>query len=128
MLRKRLCMYVLIMLYLFNSGCAAFVVGAGAGAAGVIWYKGKLEETVAASVPHVHQAVKAGLRDLNITITEDRYDELTAEVRGILADGKKVWIDAESVGASTTKLTIRVGVFGDKDFSLRIRDAIKRHL
>lgn len=128
MLRKRLYVHVLVMLYLLNSGCAAVVVGAGAGAAGVIWYKGKLEETVAASVPNVHQAVKAGLKDLNITITEDRHDGLTAEVRGELADGKKVSIDAKSVGSSTTKLTIRVGTFGDKDFSLRIRDAIKKHL
>jgi hypothetical protein len=128
MLRKRLYVHVLVMLYILNSGCAALVVGAGAGAAGVIWYEGKLEETVATPVPNVHQAVEAGLKDLNITITEDKYDGLTAKVRGVLADGKKVWIDAESVSASTTKITIRVGVLGDKDFSLRIRDAIKRHL
>jgi hypothetical protein len=119
------------MLYLFNSGCAAFLVGAGVGGAGVVWYKGKLEETIPASVPRVHRAVKAGLRDLKINITEERSDNLTSEVRGVLADGKKVWIDAKSTTPSTTKLTIRVGLLGeigDKDFSLRIRDAIKRHL
>lgn len=127
MLRRKFYIYVLILLYFIDSGCAAVVVGAGVGT-GVAWYKGKLEETVSASVPHVHQAVKAGLRDLNIAITEDRHDTLTAEVRGELADGKKVSIDAKSVGSSTTKLTIRVGTFGDKDFSLRIRDAIKKHL
>jgi hypothetical protein len=127
MLRKKIYIYVFIMLYFINSGCAAVIVGAGVGT-GVAWYKGKLEETVSASVPHVHRAVKAGLRDLNITVMEDRHDTLTAEVRGELADGKKVKIDAKSVGSSTTKLTIRVGTFGDKDFSLRIRDAIKKHL
>lgn len=127
MLRRNFYIDVLILLYLINSGCAAVVVGAGVGT-GVAWYKGKLEETVSASVPRVHQAVKAGLRDLNITITEDRHDTLTAEVRGELADGKRVSIDAKSVGTSTTKLSIRVGTFGDKDFSLRIRDAIKKHL
>ena len=95
---------------------------------GVAWYKGKLEETVSASVPQVYRAVKAGLRDLNITVTEDQHDNLTAEVSGVLADGKKVSIDAKSVTTSTTKLSIRVGTFGDKDFSLRIRDAIKKHL
>jgi len=126
-LRKKFYIFVFIMLYFINSGCAAVVVGAGVGT-GVAWYKGKLEETVSASVPHVHRAVQAGLRDLNITITEDRHDTLTAEVRGELANGKKVSIDAKSVGTSTTKLTIRVGTFGDKDFSLRIRDAIKKHL
>jgi hypothetical protein len=127
MLRKEFYIFVFIMLYVINSGCAAVVVGAGVGT-GVAWYKGKLEETVSASVPQVHRAVKAGLRDLNITITEDRHDTLTAEVRGELADGKNVSIDAKSIGTSTTKLTIRVGTFGDKDFSLRIRDAIKNHL
>jgi hypothetical protein len=131
MLKRRPYIYVLLMLYLFNSGCAAFLVGAGVGGAGVVWYKGKLEETIPASVPRVHRAVKAGLRDLKINITEERSDNLTSEVRGVLADGKKVWIDAKSTTPSTTKLTIRVGLLGeigDKDFSLRIRDAIKRHL
>ena len=127
MLRNRIYIYLFIMLYLINSGCAAVVVGAGVGT-GVAWYKGKLEETVSASVPQVHRAVKQGLKDLDIKITEDRHDNLTAEVRGELANGKNVSIDAESTGTSTTKLTIRVGTFGDKDFSLRIRDAIKKHL
>ena len=126
-MRNRIYIYLFIMLYLINSGCAAVVVGAGVGT-GVAWYKGKLEETVSASVPQVHRAVKQGLKDLDIKITEDRHDNLTAEVRGELANGKNVSIDAESTGTSTTKLTIRVGTFGDKDFSLRIRDAIKKHL
>lgn len=128
MLKRRTYIYLLLVLYLFNSGCAALLVGAGAGGAGVVWYKGKIEETIPASVPRVHRAVKAGLRDLKINITEDRSDNLTSEVRGVLADGKKVWIDAESTTPSTTKLTIRVGYLGDKTLSLRIRDAIKRHL
>jgi hypothetical protein len=128
MRRNRPFIYVLLVFYIFSAGCAALVVGAGAGAAGVIWYKGKLQETVSYSVPRVHEAAKAGLGDLNINITEDRSDDLTSEVRGVLADGKKVWIDAESTGSSTTKLTIRVGMLGDKAFSLRIRDAIKSHL
>jgi len=116
------------MLYFFNSGCAALLVGAGAGTAGAIWYKGKLQETVSASVPRVHQAIKSGLRDLNIKITEDKFDNLTAEVEGVFADDRKVSIDAESINSSTTKLTIRVGVFGDKDLSQSISDAIKKYL
>ena len=128
MLKKRSYVCLLLMLYLFNSGCAALLVGAGAGTAGAIWYKGKLQETVSASVPRVHQAIKSGLRDLNIKITEDKFDNLTAEVRGVLADDRKVSIDAESVNSSSTKLSIRVGVFGDKDLSQSISDAIKKYL
>ncbi len=94
----------------------------------MIWYKGKLEETVSAPVASVHRAVKAGLRDMKIAVIEDRFDNLTAEVRAVLADGSKVWIDAEAKTSSITRMTIRVGLFGDKEFSLRIRDAIKRNL
>ncbi len=129
MKRRGLYLYILLVLYVFNSGCvAAVIAGAAAGGAGIVWYKGKLVETMPASVPSVHRATKAGLKDLNINITEDKSDSLTSKISGLLADGKKVWVDAESTGTSTTKLTIRVGILGDKAFSLRIRDAIKRHL
>jgi hypothetical protein len=129
--KKHICTCIIIALYLFSSGCAAFIVGAGAGTAGIIWYKGKMEETVEASVPQVHRAIMAGLKDLNIRITEDRADNLTAKVRAVMADGRKLSIDAESISVSSTKLKIRIGLLGeigDKEFSLRIRDAIKKHL
>ncbi len=127
-MKKRLCIYPLIVLFFFTTGCAAILVGAAAGGAGFIWFEGKLEETVRATVPHTHKAIKAGLNDLKIHILEDKGDELTAEVNGVLADGTKVWIDAESTGKSVTRLTIRVGYLGDRTMSLRIRDSIKKHL
>jgi hypothetical protein len=112
------------------SGCAAgpLLIGAGIGGAGVYWYKGKLEETLPYSVPRVHKAAVAGLKSLDIVITEDSSDKLTARVRGRLADGKKVWIDAKSETPSSTKLTIRVGVLGDREYSQRIREAIVKRL
>jgi hypothetical protein len=128
MKHNRLLATVLFVSYIVTSGCAAVVAGAAAGTAGVIWYKGNLQETVPYSVPAVHRAALSGLNDLDIRIVEERRDELTSEIRGLLADGTKVWIDAKSTGPNTTKITTRVGVLGDKTFSLRIRDAMKRHL
>jgi len=126
--KRKFFIYPLLALFLLNAGCAAFLLGAGAGTAGVIWYKGRLQETLPYSVPHVYEAAKAGLRDLDIGITEERHDKLTAKIKGKLADDTEVWVDAESKNASTTVLTIRVGILGDKAFTLRIRDAIKKHL
>lgn len=131
MRRNRFFLYVLLSLYLFTTGCAALVIGAGAGTAGYVWYQGKLEETFKAQVPAVHRAIRAGLKDLKINISEDKGDALVAEVRGLLADGRKVSVDAESVSASATKVTIRVGTVGelrDKELSIRIRDAIRKNL
>lgn len=127
-MKKQLCIYPLILLFFFTTGCAAILVGAAAGGAGVVWYKGKLEQTLSATVPQVHAAVKAGLSDLNIRIKEERHDNLISKVRGELADGTKVWIDAASASASTTTITVRVGYMGDKTLSLRILDSIKKHL
>jgi hypothetical protein len=126
--RKHFSVYALLVIYILTTGCAAVVVGAAAGGAGVVWYKGKLQETIPYTVPHVHKAAKAGFDDLGIRITDHRSDSLTSEIKGVLADGKKVWFNAESTGANTTKYTLRVGILGDKTFSLRIRDAMKKHL
>ena len=127
-MKKQLCIYPLIVLFFFTTGCAAVLIGAAAGGAGVVWYKGKLEQSLSATVPQVHAAVKAGLSALNISIKEERHDSLTSEVRGELADGTKIWIDAASTSASTTTITVRVGYMGDKTLSLRILDSIKKHL
>jgi hypothetical protein len=119
---------LLVAICFLTAGCAAFVAGAAVGGAGVVWHKGRLQDTLSASVPRVHSAVKASLRSLGIKIEEDKGDSLTAHVKAKLADGKPVWIDLRSEAPATTRLTIRVGTFGDKDFSQRILDSIKRHL
>jgi hypothetical protein len=121
---------LIIMTVFFLSGCVAvpLLIGAGVGGAGVYWYKGKLEETVPYTVSRVHRATVAGLKSLDIKITQNQADKLTMKVQGRLADGKKVWIDAKSEGGNSTKLTIRVGAMGDKEYSKRIRDAIVKRL
>ncbi len=128
MFKRRFCVFALLALYLFNTGCVSLLAGAAAGGAGYAWYKGELEETIPVSVSRMHRAVKAGLKDLEITVLQDHSDKLRSEVKAVMADGTKVSVEAESVGKSTTKLSIRVGYIGDENLSLRIRDAIKKHL
>lgn len=127
MFKRKFCLFILLALYLFTTGCFYLVAGA-AGGAGYAWYKGKLEETMPVTVAQMHRAAKAGLKDLEITVLQDHSDKLRAEVKAVMADGTKVSVEAESMGKSATKLSIRVGLIGDKNLSLRIRDAIKNHL
>ena len=129
-MRKRLYIYVVLLIYLFSTGCAAALIGAGVGAgvSGVAWYKGELQETVSASVPRIHQAVVEVLKDLNIRISENRFDNLTSKVIAVLANDKEVYINTKSINSSTAKISIRVGVFGDKTHSMRIMDEIKKRL
>lgn len=119
---------VLLLLSFSLSGCLALVAGAGAGAAGVVYVKGKLEDEVQAPVPEVHEATVKALKDLNMPIVVDRADSLTGEVKSKLADGKDVTIELERETQKTTKVGIRVGMVGDEKQSLEILDQIKKHL
>lgn len=110
------------------SGCAAFVVGAAAGAAGTVYVLGKLQEDISQPVPTVHHAAIAGIKDLELPLLEDKGDKLTARLESEFADGTHVWIHIGSTGESRARLTIRVGVMGDEVRSRQILAAIKKYL
>jgi hypothetical protein len=130
MFKKQLIMISLIGLYLLISGCAPLLVagGAGAGAGGVIWYKGELRDTLNASVPHARLAVITSLKDLNLSILEEKKDNLVVKIKSQFADGKKIWISLESLNKTTAKIKIRVGTLGDEYRSRRILELTKKHL
>lgn len=127
-MKRKVSFYVLMLAALISTGCAALVVGAGAGAAGALWYNGKLKDTISAPVPKVYEAMTAGMKDLKIEITGSKADSLEGHVYGRLANGDKVLIDLRSLNSSTTGATIRVGVFGNKELSQRILAAARKHL
>ncbi len=110
------------------SGCAALLLGGAAGAGSVVYVKGQLKEDMNASVPSVYAASISALKELNLPITEDKHDNLSAKVKSRFADGQDVWIDVEYLSVESSKLTIRVGVMGDERKSRQILDAVHRHL
>lgn len=110
------------------AACAAVVAGGVVGAGGVIYEKGELTQTVNGSVPKVHKATVAALKEMKLPVLEDRYDHLTARMKSKLATGEDVKISLDSVSASTTKVGIRVGIVGDKDKSQAILDKIKSEI
>lgn len=121
---------VLAMLSSGAPGCvpAAILAGGAAGAAGVAWVKGRLEKTVAVPLDRVHQAALASLKAFELPVIKDRKDKMSAVVTARFADGKYVEIRLTSLAESSTKLSIRVGVFGDEARSRRLLKEIRRHL
>ena len=110
------------------SGCLALAVGAAGGAAGAVYVMGKLQDEVNRPLPVVHEAAVAAMKDLELKLSEDRADKLSAHMESAFSDGPHVWIDMESVSDSRCRLTIRVGLTGDEVRSRKIHDAIKQHL
>jgi RNase adaptor protein for sRNA GlmZ degradation len=116
------------MVSLTCSGCFALAVGAAGGAAGAVYVLGKLTDELNHEVPVVHAAATQAMNDLELKLSEDRSDKLTAHMKSEFADGTNVWIDMQSIAEGRTKLTIRVGVTGDEMRARKVHEAIKRHL
>ena len=116
------------MLAAFSSGCIPLVVGAAGGAAGVAYVMGKSTEELNYDVPVVHRAALTAMKELGLTLSEDRADTLSVHMESEFADREHVWIDLESMRESRTRVTIRVGRTGDEVRSRKILDTIKQHL
>ena len=110
------------------SACAAVVAGGVLGGGGVIYEKGRLSQTLNASVPRAHAATVAALKDLHMPIIEDRHDSLTARMKSRLATGEDVRIGMDYATADTSKVSIRIGVLGDRAKSLMIFERIRAEL
>jgi RNase adaptor protein for sRNA GlmZ degradation len=119
---------VWVILAAFCTGCVALAVGAAGGAAGAVYVMGKLTEEVSGDVPAVHGAALTAIKDLELKLSEDRADKLSAHMESEFADRAHVWIDLKSIGETRTRVTIRVGLTGDEVRSRKILDTIKQYL
>jgi len=114
----------------FGSGCTLLVVGAaaGAGAAGVAYARGDLEATLPNIPEEIEQASQKAFHELKIKQISSDSSALDARIVGRTATDKKITIKAKTVDSNLTKISIRVGTFGDEQLSRRIYDTIKKYL
>lgn len=121
-----MCMFSLLS----AAGCLPLVVGAAAGAGGIGYAKGALVHNLDEPVERVYKASLAALKDLKIFVISND-NELTrhsAIIRGEYPDGQKLVINIESLTEYVSKITIRIGVFGDQQDSRLILNAIQKKL
>ncbi len=116
-----------LLLAAASSGCLA-LAAAGAAGTGVAYARGDLAATVAASPEQTMQAARSALNDLGIPITSYQASDLDGEILARTARDDRVKITAKVQGPNATKLSIRIGTFGDRQRSLAIYDAMKPYL
>lgn len=112
----------------FLCSCLALVAAGGAG--GVIGYKyvkGELKITYNHNLDKVWNATKLALKDMRLKIIKEARDQTEGYIEAVTALGKKVKIKQKFNG-KFTKVSIRVGVLGDLDYSLAIKYKIDSHL
>ena len=113
---------------LTTSGCVPLLVGAAAGAGGVAWAKGSLEQNFDKTVDQLHRASLAGLRDIKCTVRNDQIRKHLAKIDFEFDDGQKAAININALTERSAKLKIRIGVLGDETKSHIVLNAILKHL
>ncbi|MFP6581116.1 MAG: DUF3568 family protein [Candidatus Hydrogenedentota bacterium] len=109
------------------SGCL-LALGAGAGAGGVVYYKGNLTDTLYYSALDVHEAAMKAVGEEGLPILSEKHDPYKGSVRSEYPDGKNVWISIVAVERETTEVKIRVGASGDQKRANSLLLKLKSHL
>jgi hypothetical protein len=111
----------------FQTGCLVAAAGA-AGAGTVAYLRGELSSTLDAPYENAVRASNRGLQALEFAKISENKDALTAILISRTADDKKVEVKVTKVTESTSRVQIRVGIFGDEALSLTVLERIKEHL
>jgi len=128
---KLLRVLMVLLLCLSLGGCAYLVAagaGAGAGVATYAYVKGELKVEYPYDYHAVWNATLRGLRDLRIMVEQKTRDELSGTIKAKRHTGTSVRIKVINKGSKLTVVKIRVGTFGNKEVSIRIKEAIDRQL
>ena len=124
------CLSILLAAMTFgSSGCLVLAVGAGAAGA-VAYTKGDLEAEQHHNIDQVYAATTKAVEDLKLYVLSDEgnQDALSATVVARDAGDKRVKVTLKSVAQDLTKVSIRVGTFGDQTKQRLIYDKIRENL
>ncbi len=109
------------------TGCVA-VVAAGAAGTGVAWYRGQLVANLDQNIETVFAASQKTLKQFEFISIDSKRSAIDARLVSRTALDKKVEITLQKVTDRSTKIIIRVGVFGDETLSMSILDRLKAAL
>jgi hypothetical protein len=128
-MRKKQVFLIILLVgtMVLNEGCMVAVVGLGA--AGTIAYaRGDLQAVESESIDDVYEASLKAMEELELHVTRKSKDALGAEIITYDAQDKKITIRLKSAADRTTKLSIRIGVFGSETKSRLIYQKIRENL
>lgn len=112
---------------MFAVGCGSSLHGIGPDAeARYTW--GTLEATLMHPLGVTHEAARVALTELQITVLQDECDHLAGQLLAHDAHEDTISIRLKALPESRTRMTIRIGTFGDKSKSSVIFNQIMGNL
>ncbi|NKB46284.1 MAG: DUF3568 family protein [Legionellales bacterium] len=121
----------LLLLVFSVSSCAVVVLGAaaaGAGVAGTKFVNGGLKVDVLARPNQVARAAEQALMALRMHEVSSSATVVDGYVDAVTADDKRIKIVVKRRTDDISRLSIRVGTFGDQQTSQLIYDQMRQHL
>ncbi len=131
--KKGFGLILLLFTAMGGTGCALFLV-AGAGAAmgvGAAQYiGGELKQAYAAPMEKTWNASLAAVEELKMKPSEKSIDNTDQNrvIKGKTQDGRDFQISLEAMAKDVTMVKVRIGVFGDEDYSKKVQEAIAKNL
>lgn len=110
------------------TGCVAVVVGIAAGAGTVAYVRGELETTLSAGYEKSVEATNLAVQQLQFARVAERRDALSDTITVRTAGDRKVVIRINKIADFSSRVRIRVGIFGDEALSLTILEKIRANL
>jgi hypothetical protein len=116
--------------WMLISGCAALVIGAGAGTGAYTYANGELVRSYPATYTRTMEVCTQVLNDLNMPIREQTSDGVRTTIATERKDGTAMTLKITIVGLDVTELSVRTGVVGywNRDLSQQFHDFISRRL
>ncbi len=111
-------------------GCAVAWVGAGlAAGAGIVAYsRGDLEAVESKDIDTVLEATEKAVEELELKVSKKTRDKMSAVIVARDAQDEKITIKLNATADESTKLSIRVGGFGNETKSRLIYQKIREKL
>ena len=117
---------ILTITMLFSTGCLIAV--AGGAAAGTAYVLGKLESSLEADLNKSDLAVSQAMKKLELIKISNNKTALESIHTYRNAKDEKITVTLERLTNKTTKIFIKVGLFGDESVSYTILETTKEFL
>ena len=112
-----------LLLASLTTACVPTLAGDGDGS--IAYVAGELQAQEALSIDDSWSATIRALEALELNVKEQDKDALSAKAVAYGSDDKKVTVRLRRESADTTGLKVRVGLWGDKGFSMTILEKIE---
>ncbi len=122
---KKILLFTALTIFCLNAcGCVALIAAGAGGAGTAYWLSEKLTQDVNIPYTRVIQAVHSALDALSLKVTKETTTATVTQILSKYNSGEKIWIDVKATTQAASRVSVRVGIKGNKEAERKIMDKI----